>query len=273
MYHSLLKADLARIFKHRSTVYTMFIVLLVIALAYAVLVPLVQEFLKNSNPNAATDLEIQKTGFGLPIKYLVTSLLLFGNAGFLICWAVTSVSWADIRMGYDRTIISGCGKRVYYEEKLQLACIISFLFVYLVALIGCIASGIVSGYDEIGSVIDILLLCLYTSVISWGCASVSLVVLWLTRNSTISYIVGFVLCTGILSTVIYGVLGNFGPDVQQAWMEFMKCLPTGAFSALQNITDGHIQMGDNALRLFVAPAVCLVFSYAFSLHYLTKRDL
>ena len=270
---SLLKADLARIFKHRSTVYTMFIVLLVIALAYAVLVPVVQEFLKNSNANAASELEIQKTGFGLPIKYLVTSLLLFGNAGFLICWAVTSVAWADARMGYDRTIISGCGKRIYYQEKLQLACIISFIFVFLVALIGCIASGIVSGYDEIGSVIDMLLLCLYTAIISWGCACISLVVLWLTKNSTISYIVGFILCTGLLSTVLGMVLGNVGPDVAQAWSDFAKWLPTGAFGALQNITDGHIDMGDNFLRVFVAPIVCLVFSYVFSLHYLTKRDL
>lgn len=271
--NSLLRADFSRIFKHKSTVYTMLIVLLVIAFAYAILVPILQEAVR-SNPSTASELTTDKPGFPMPVAYAITALLLFGNAGFLVCWAVTSVVWADARSGYDRTIISACGKRTYYREKFVLAAIISVLFVFISAILGSVASGIVSGYEDIGSIPEFFLWCCLVSIISWGSACVSLVVLWLTRNSTVAYLTGFVLSTGLLSSVMTMVLGNVSADVAQAWGEFCKWLPTGAYNALETVTDGHINFGgENLLRMIVAPVVCLSVSYYVGLYRLPKRDL
>ena len=274
--NSLLRADLNRVFKHKSVVYTMFIVLLAIALLYAVVVPLIQDFVRNA---AETTPELEAgagSGFGTPLAYASLALLLFGNVGFLTCWAVTSVSWADVRSGYDRTIISSVGKHVYYREKFVLAAIVSAVFTFGVTLIGCIASGIVSGYESIGQmsfVSFILWLCL-VAIVTWSIACVSLVVLWYFRNSTLAYLTGFVLATGLLSTVLGLVIGNIGADAAKAWTEFSKWLPTGSYGALQTFVDGNPDFsGGNLVRIFVAPVVCLSLSYFLAFNRLTKRDI
>lgn len=269
---TLLRADLSRIFKHRSVVYTMFLVLLAIALLYAVFVPIMQDFVRNS---AETASEFSgPVGFGTPLNYAITALLLFGNIGFLTCWAVISVAWADARSGYDRTIISSCGKKVYYREKFILAFIVSAVFTFGVTLIGSIASGIVSGYDEIGSVVGLIEWACFVAIVTWGCCCASLVVLWYFRNSTISYIFGFVICTGLLSSVLGMVFGNISADVAEAWTNFCKWLPTGSFGALQSVVDGLPDFSnENLLRTVVAPVVCLAVSYFLAYYRLTKRDL
>ena len=270
--NSLLRADLSRVFKHRSVVYTMFIVLLVIALLYAVFVPIMQDFVRNS-AETASEIGSQR-GFGTPLSYAITALLLFGNIGFLTCWACTSVAWADARSGYDRTIISSVGKRVYYREKFILAAIVSAVFTVGITLIGGIAAGIVSGYTEFGSVIGFIEWICLVAIATWAFTCLSLTVLWYFRNSTIAYITGFVICTGLLSSVLGMVFGNISPDAAETWTNLCKWLPTGCYSALQSTVDGAPNFeAENLLRIVAAPVVCLFVSYHLAFHNLTKRDL
>ena len=270
--NSLLRADLSRVFKHRSVVYTMFIVLLLIALFYAVFVPIMQDIVQNS-AETASQAGTQK-GFGTPLNYAITALLLFGNIGFLTCWACTSIAWADARSGYDRTIISSVGKRVYYREKFILSAIVSAVFTVGVTLIGCIASGIASGYTEFGNVIGFIEWLCLVAIATWAFTCLSLTVLWYFRNSTIAYIVGFVICTGLLSSVLGIVFGNIGQEASEAWANLCKWLPTGCYSALQSTVDGAPNFEtENLLHIVVAPVVCLFVSYHLSFHNLTKRDL
>lgn len=267
--NSLLRADLSRVFKHRSTVYVLFGVMLLVALLYAVLIPLAQEFLKNSGEAEYAD--ITRLGWPTPLAFSATALLTFGIVGFLSCWAVTSVAWADIRSGYDRTIISSCGKRIYYREKFTFASVVSLIFVAGTVVIGSVASGIISGYEEIGSIVNTIIWCLYVAIISWACACLSLVVLWVTKNSTISYITGFVLCTGLLSSVIGMFLANISPEVVQVWTDISDWFPKGAFSHLETITDGSFDLSnDNFLHLIITPVVCLSISYHVALRHLTR---
>lgn len=272
---SLLRADLSRVFKHKSVVYTMFIVLLIIALLYAVFVPVMQDIV---NKAAETDAEMASMtstpGFQTPLHYATTALLLFGNVGFLTCWAVVSVAWADARTGYDRTIISAIGKKTYYREKFILATVVSAVFTVGITVIGCIASGIVSGYTEMNSVVGFIEWVCLTIILAWSCSCLSLLILWYFRNSTIAYIAGFVLCTGLLSTVLGLVFGNISPDAVEAWNNFCKWLPTGSFGALQSIVDGSPDFStENLLHIIVAPVVCLAVSYNLAFHRLTKRDI
>ena len=270
--NSLLRADLSRVFKHRSVVYTMFIVLLVIALLYAVFVPLMQDFVRNSAETASQAGSLK--GFGSPLNYAITALLLFGNIGFLACWACTSIAWADARSGYDRTIISSVGKRIYYREKFILSAIVSAVFTAGVTLIGCIASGIVSGYTEFGNVIGFIEWICLVAIATWAFTCLSLTILWYFRNSTIAYIAGFVICTGLLSSVLGIVFGNIGQEASEAWANLCKWLPTGCYSALQSTVDGAPNFEtENLLHIVVAPVVCLFVSYHLSFHNLTKRDL
>ena len=272
---SLLRADLSRVFKHRSVVYTMFIVLLIIALLYAVFVPILQDVVNNAAETASELGESAgKRGFDTPLHFGMTALLLFGNVGFLACWACTSVAWADARSGYDRTIISSVGKRVYYREKFVFSAIVSAVFTFGVTIIGSVASGIVSGYASLGSIPELILWCLMVSIISWACACVSLVILWYTRNSTIAYIAGFVLCTGLLSSVLSMVIGNISVDLAETWSEVCKWLPTGTFNSLSAISDGHLDLSnENMLRDFIPPVVLLFVSYHLAFRNLTKRDI
>ena len=268
--NSLLRADLSRIFKHRSTIYVLFAVMLVITFAYAIIIPIAQDFLKNSGEAEISD--IGRTGFAMPLQFAMTALLVFGVVGFLSSWATISVAWADMRSGYDRTIISSIGKRTYYREKFNLSVIISAIFVFGTTIIGSIASGLISGYEDMGSIIDLIFWCTFVTIISWSCACLSLVVLWTTKNSTIAYITAFVLCTGLLSGVIGMFLGNISADVVQTWNDISDWFPKGAFAHLQVISDSRLDLsGDTNTHITITPIVCLAISYYIALHRLTKR--
>lgn len=266
---SLLRADLRRLVRPHGS----FLMYLVVFLAFVVVVVLGVPALTNvlSGMNTGSEQVQPFSGYGSPMN-LFTTFMLFGWVSLITSWCATSVCWAEMRAGFSRTMVSSCGKKAYFTEKLVLALVLSLAFVVCGMVVSLLA-GMVMGLNSMSPILDVLLWAVLTTIVCWGCSSLTLAALWIFKNSTVAFAVALTLATGLVSGVVSMCVGSI-PGLSDVWAEVSTWLPVAAINQLQ-ASDGASFAPDlmAIAHILVPSAVCLAASYAVAVVALPKRDM
>lgn len=268
----LLRADLKRSLTSFGAFYRYLIFLLAFVVLSAVGIPMLMQFYAETTGGAAAD-----ATYGSPLNFASVSMFMFGLTGFVASWCVASICWTDMRSGYIRTIISSCGKKSYFTEKLVFSLVICFLFIAITFIFGALVAGLFVGFKEVGSIFDLLIWIIVATLLTWSCATLTQAFLWLLKSNVIAYIVGFVLCTGMLSQVIGMLIGGIGVEVSEAWTEIKSWFPCDAFSTLGGpcvTPEGALNIDAMGWAHIIVPiVVLLVLSYFLVTKVIRKRDV
>ena len=267
---SLLRADIRRLLQAKSGTYWFLIVLLAIIVVNAI----VMHWLVKTFSDAVGGESSGTLGYASPLEF-ATSLLWFGFLSLLCCLRMASLAWADMRSGFNRSIISSCGKKTYYLEKLLLALVVSFAFTVLGGIAGTGIAAASSGFDGTGSIPALILWVALVTLACWACAAATLAILWLFRSNVLAYLIGISLGSGLISTIVSLALMSV-PELANAWSEVAAWFPCGSFSVLSGeyVVDGEFALSALGLAHVLVPtAVCLAFAYICALTFLCKRDL
>lgn len=257
--------------------YGYLIAFLVIVLLMSIGIPMLADFLNDMAAQSGSSEAASETDpsllFGSPLTFLASNLLLFGLVSIFASWCVTAFCWTEMRSGFDRTIVSGCGKKTYYLEKLLFALIVSFAFVVIGMVVAAAAAALTKGFVGGSSLFSLVAWCVLLSLLCWACASLTLAVLWLFRSHVLAIIVGLTLASGAVSSIVSMVFGSV-QAVADVWGKIVEWFPTSAFSALSAVFDGELALeGIQWAHFFVPVAVCLAAAYACVLCVLRRRDL
>ncbi len=268
---SLLRADLRRILNSHGNFLGYFVVLLVFAFLGSVGTQLLMRVVADATNNETLRVAMAD-GYASSLNIL-TSLTTFSFVSLISSWCVASICWSDMRAGFERTIVSSCGKKTYYTEKIVLALVLSTIFVVAGSLFAFVCASLMIGFTYASSIVSFLLWVVFCIILCWGCASFGLAILWLVRNSTVTFLVSLALATGILSGLLVMSFGAV-PEVANFISTVKEWLPSGAFTVLETVTDGEFVVDAMACAHVLVPsAVCLAISYMVALNVLPKRDL
>ncbi len=267
---SLLRADIRRLLQVKSGTHWFLIVLLAMILVNAIVMPwLIKTFSAAVGEESAGSL-----GYASPLEF-VTSLLWFGFLSLLCCLRMASLAWTDMRSGFNRGIISSCGKKTYYLEKLLLALVVSFAFTVLGVVAGSATAAASSGFDGVGSIPALVLWIALVTLACWACAAATLAILWLFKSNVLAYLIGISLGSGLISTIVSLAFMSV-PELASAWSKVAAWFPAGAFSTLSGeyVINGEFALGALGFAHVLLPtAVCLAFAYICVSAGLCKRDL
>ncbi len=266
---TLLRADLRRLLNSHGNATGYFVATVIFVLLVAVGSPLLAKMLASSSPELN---EGVSAGWASTLNIL-TGTIMFGFLGLMSSWCASSICWAEMRAGFERTMASSCGKKVYYTEKLVLALVLSCIFVVCGGLVAILSAGLVVGFQVASSIVSILLWMVLTILVCWGCSCLTLAALWLMRNNTVAFAVGLTLCTGLLSGVLFMATASM-PEVANIVTSVREWLPTSAFDALGTVTDCELVLEPLGYAHVLVPSVvCVVVSFVVALNVLPKRDL
>ncbi len=266
---TLLRADLRRLLNSHGNAVGYFVATVIFVLLVAVGSPMLAKLLASSSPELNEGIS---AGWASTLNVL-TATIMFGFVGLMTSWCSSSICWAEMRAGFERTIASSCGKKAYYTEKLVLALVLSCIFVVFGGLIAVLSATLFVGVQVMSSIVSLLLWMVLTILVSWGCACLTLASLWLMRNNTVAFAVGLTLCTGLLSGVLLMATSSM-PEVADVVSHVREWLPASAFDALATVTDGELVLEPlGYAHVLVPSAVCIVVSFVVALNVLPKRDL
>ena len=266
---TLLRADLRRLRNSHGNATGYFVATIIFVLLVAVGSPMLAKLLASSS----SELNDAVTAGWASSLNILTATIMFGFVGLMSSWCASSICWAEMRAGFERTIASSCGKKVYYTEKLVLALVLSCIFVVFGGLIAMLSAALFVGFQVASSIVSILLWMALTILVSWGCACLTLAVLWLMRNNTVAFAVGLTLCTGLLSGVLFMATSSM-PEVANVISHIREWLPASAFDALATVTDGELVLEPlGYAHVLVPSAVCIVVAFVVAQNVLPKRDL
>lgn len=272
---TLLKADICRIFSRKGNFYGYLIAFLAVILVFSVGIPLLADFINSQlaeqDPTQTTDLSAMYTS---PLPFLAGAMLLFGVVSIFASWCVSSVCWSEMSAGFNRTIVSRVGKRIYFLEKLVFALVVCFVFVIVGSIVGTLAAALTMGLAGMGSVPSLLLWLVLVTVVCWGNACLTITVLWLFKSNVLAALCALTLGGGIVSSIISLITSSI-PKVGEAWASVAEWLPCSAFSALSvNIFDDQLVLSAMELAHVLVPAaVCVAIAFACVLGVLRRRDL
>ncbi|MDO4853844.1 MAG: hypothetical protein Q4A43_00220 [Coriobacteriia bacterium] len=266
---SLLRADIRRLLQVKNGTHWFLIVLLAMILINAIVMPwLIKTFSDAVGESTGT------LGYASPLEF-AASLLWFGFLSLLCSLRMASLAWADMRSGFNRGIISSCGKKTYYLEKLLLALVVSFAFTVLGVALGSVIAAVSSGFDGVGSVPALALWIVLVTLACWACAAATLAILWLFKSNVLAYLIGISLGSGLISTIVSLAFMSV-PELANAWSEVAAWFPAGAFSTLSGeyLINGEFALSAMGFAHVLLPtAVCLAFAYICAIAVLCKRDL
>ncbi len=269
---SLLRADIRRIVRPQSNTHWFLVVLLAVIVLAVVLVPVLVDFFNNANISEEEKEAINTMRVVTPLGSAST-LLLFGLVPLLASLRMATLCWADMRSGFIRTIVSACGKKTYYIEKLVLALVVSFAFLLIGFVLDLLITAIAGGFTDPSPVLDIIIWVVLATLLTWACASLTLTVLWLVKSNALAYILGISLGSGLISSLISLALGAI-PAIAEVWAKIVEWFPISAVNTLNNITNGGLayEALDYA-HVLVPIAVCLAIAFACASAVMSKRDL
>lgn len=303
----LLRGDLYRALRVRGNVFWYLIVFVVVVVGNVAFAALFGQAINDMFANAAAEAAAEAgteeeaaaasmtalvdmfANFSTPTNFMGASMMAYGFMTLMVCWCVTNFAWCDLRDGYAKGMVSGVGKGKYFGEKMLFALVLSVVFVVIGAVVGLgltMLTGI--GFKGDDSVAQILLWCVLTALITWGCACLCLGVLWIVRNQVLVYLLAFLLASGFLSGLLLTIITNIPnmESVASALAALVDWLPRGAVGALNTGTLGAVDvLGGSAkdvvsialtgmviLRVVVTSAACVAIGYACSV-VARKRDL
>lgn len=266
---SLLRADISRILRPSSNTHWFLIVLLAAILLNVVVMPLLVNMMSSMSGSEVPG----SLGFASPLG-VVSSLMWLGLLPLLSSLRIATLCWADMRSGFNRSIVSACGKKVYFMEKLVLALVVSFAFVVIGVVVTLLIALVSGGFTEGSSIFSFVLWIVLATLACWGCSCLTLAVLWVLKSNVIAYILGISLGGGLISTIISLALGGL-PDIAQVWMDIVEWLPVSAVNILTSaVVDGDLVLdGMGYVHVLVPVAVCIAIGFACALAILRKRDL
>lgn len=267
---SLLRADLRRIVRPHGSFLLYLVIFLAFVLVTLIAAPIVTNMLANASQSAETKVE-PFTGFASSLN-LFTGLISFGWGSLMTSWCALSICWADMRGGFDRTIASSCGKKTYFAEKLLLALVLSCAFI-VIGMVVSLVAGLIIGLQSMSSPLSVLLWFVFTVLECWGCAALTLAVLWVSKNNSVASGVGLTLAMGIISSIVGMAVASI-PALAELWSNITPWLPVSAFGHLQTVVDGGFapELIDVA-HILVPAAVCVGVSYVVAQVVLPKRDM
>ncbi len=267
---SLLRADIRRLLQAKSGTHWFLIALLAMILINAIVMPWLVKTFSGAVGGESTG----SLGYASPLEF-ASSLLWFGFLSLLCCLRMASLAWADMRSGFNRSIMSSCGKKTYYLEKLLLALVASFAFTVLGVVVGSVIAAVSSGFDGAGSIPALILWIALVTLACWACAAATLAILWLFKSNVLAYLIGISLGSGLISMIVSLALMSV-PELASAWGEVVAWFPAGAFGVLSSeyVINGEFALSALGLAHVLAPtAACLAFAYICALAVLCKRDL
>ncbi len=272
---SILKADLRRMLNLHGNFYGYMVAYLIVVLLMSIGIPMLGNLLNDMAAQSGnTELATDMSGlFASPLAFLSSSLSAFGIVSIFASWCVASFCWSDMRCGFDRTMVSGCGKKLYYLEKLLFALAMSFVFVVIGMVVSLLAAIATVGIAGGSSVVSIVLWCVLLTLICWSCASLTLFVMWITKSHVIAMVAGFTLAAGALSSIVGLFIGSI-PTLANVWGEIIAWFPCNAFSRLSIIVDGELALAAmDWAHVLVPSAACLAISFGCALAVLRRRDM
>ncbi len=266
----LLRADLRRLARPHGSFLFYLAIFLAFVLLTVVGAPLVVSAF--SGLNQGTEAAAPAfTGYASSLN-LFTGLLAMGWVSLMTSWCAASVCWADMRGGFDRTMIGSCGKKAYYSEKLLLALVLSCAFL-VAGMVVSLVAGFVMGLESLSSPVSVLLWFVLVALECWGCAALTLAVLWVSKSNTLAFGVGLTLAMGIVSGILNMSLGPI-PGVNEVWSEVSSWLPNAAFALLQSVDNGELALElIDVAHILVPAAVCVGVAYVVANNVLPKRDM
>ena len=270
---TLLRADLRRILNPHGNFLGYFIALVIFTVLTVVGAPLLVRLMAGMYSSGEADVAA-----GLGTTYastlnMMTSILSFGFVGLMTCWSSCAICFTDIRAGFERTIVSSCGKKAYYTEKLVLALVLSVIFVIVGGLLALLAGSLFIGGQIVSGPVSIVMWLALSVVVSWACACLCLAVLWILRNNTVAFLLALTLGSGLVSGVAVMATSAM-PDLAQTISSIREWLPVGAYTVLETVTDGELVLsGEQLAKVFVPSAVCVAAGFLTAARVLPKRDL
>lgn len=276
---SLLRADMRRIFRRHGSFFGFVVALLVFGLFTGAIPVIVRSLISAFGTGQTSAAEAQQLNQSLSAAYASPTgciVTIMTGAGFLSL--VTSLSaanlcWVDKRNGYDRTIVSSCGKRTYYHEKIAFALVLSVLYTVIASVFALAIGGVMSGISGMDSVPTLLCWFVSTVLVNWVCACLCMAVLWLFKSQVLVYLLAFVMSNGALTGLLGLAVNGFGQQAAELYNEFCTWLPHTAVSVAANLVDGSFVLDMGMLPNMVVPSVvCLVLTYV-AVGMLRKRDL
>ncbi len=265
----LLRADLRRILSPHGNFWGYLIALVLFTVLTVVGAPMLVRLMADMGQSEVSDLASTYSS----TLAMMSSILSFGFVGLMSSWSVCAICFTDIRAGFERTIVSSCGKKAYFVEKLVLALVVSAIFVLIGGLLALVAGSLFVGARIATGVVSIVLWFVLSIIVSWACACLCLAVLWIVRNNTVAFLLALTLGSGLLSGVVIMATSTM-PELSHAISSIREWLPVGAYTILESVTDGELVLdGTQLAKIFVPSAVCVAAGFVTALHVLPKRDL
>lgn len=276
---SLLRADLRRIVRRHGSFYGFVIALFVFGLFTGAIPVLVRSLLasvaQSSGGNAETQAlnEALSGSYASPTGCIVGIMMEGGFLTLIACLSAAHLCWVDKRNGFDRTIVSSCGKRTYYHEKMAFALVLSVLYAVVASVFALVIGGLISGIAGMDTVPAFLGWFVCTVLVNWACACLCMAVLWLFKSQVLVYLLAFVMA----SPVVMGLLGlginNLGQQASELYNELCRWLPHTAVGLAGSLVDGSFAFPVEDLPHLIVPCVaCLALTFV-GIGVLRKRDL
>ncbi|WP_322153647.1 hypothetical protein [Paratractidigestivibacter sp.] len=262
---SLLRADMRRILRRHGGFYGFAIVIVALCLVMGVAV----ELLSRLGAEAGVDTGI--TPYASPVDCVVG--MLGDLLALVICLSAVRVCWIDKRNGYDRTIVSSCGKRTYYHEKILFALVLTVVFALFALAATSVTGLLVRGISGLDSPLVFVEWFAPTVLVAWTCACLSMAGLWLTGSQILGIVLAFFLTNGMIAGAIGMAVGGVNADVAQVYYAVCEWLPNAAVTLSANAVNGAFVFAQEGLARMAVPTVaCLALTFV-CVGVLRKRDL
>lgn len=275
---SLLRADLRRIVRRHGSFYGFVIALFVFGLFTGALPVLVRSLLasvaqSSGNADAEALNQALSGSYAAPTGCIVGIMMEGGFLTLITCLSAAHLCWVDKRNGFDRTIVSSCGKRTYYHEKMAFALVLSVLYAVVASVFALVIGGLISGISGMDTAPAFLGWFVSTVIVNWACACLCMAVLWLFKSQVLVYLLAFVMANSMVMSLLGLGVNNLGQQASEIYAEICKWLPHTAVSLAGNLVDGSFSFPVDSLPNMIVPCVaCLVLTF-LSVGALRKRDL
>ena len=275
---SLLRADLRRIVRRHGSFYGFVIALLVFGLFTGALPVIVRSILasvaqSSGNAEAAALNEALSGSYATPTGCIVGIMMEGGFLTLVTCLSAAHLCWVDKRNGFDRTIVSSCGKRTYYHEKMAFALVLSVLYAVVASVFALVIGGLITGITGMDAVPAFLGWFASTVIVNWACACLCMAVLWLFKSQVLVYLLAFVMANPMVMSLLGLGVNNLGEQASEFYTELCKWLPHTAVSLAGNLVDGSFAFPADSLPNMIVPCVACFTLTFLGVGALRKRDL
>ena len=276
---SLLRADLRRMVRRHGSFYGFVIALAVFGLLTGVLPVLMRPVLAGlseaaGETGAAEELDQALSApFATPVTCIASIMSSGGFLALMVCLSVTHLCWVDKRNGYDRTIVSSCGKRTYYHEKMAFALVLSVAFTLVASVIALVFGGLASGISGLDSPVVLIEWFCATVFTAWACACLCMAVLWLTKNQLLVFVLAVALVNPVITQLLGLAVGNLGSWASETYTKVLEWMPHTAVALAGNVVNGSFVCDLESLPNLVVPCVACVALTFLAVGALRKRDL